>query len=156
MNQKAVYAYLSVKMNRSTMINKIENGLKNKDINFTKDVEVEEFQKGFLEHWDNLENFEPAAVDLKGLEGNELKLKKKELKNQFCSWISGEEAVAEGFQYAFEKKELMKEKIKGVGRSTASKVKAGMRAIVGEKKIGRNDPCSCGSEIKYKKCCGRP
>jgi SWIM/SEC-C metal-binding protein len=23
-----------------------------------------------------------------------------------------------------------------------------------EKKIGRNDPCSCGSGKKYKKCCG--
>lgn len=22
-------------------------------------------------------------------------------------------------------------------------------------KIGRNDPCHCGSERKYKKCCGR-
>jgi len=22
------------------------------------------------------------------------------------------------------------------------------------KKIGRNDPCSCGSGNKYKKCCG--
>lgn len=22
-------------------------------------------------------------------------------------------------------------------------------------KVGRNDPCSCGSGIKYKKCCGR-
>ena len=26
---------------------------------------------------------------------------------------------------------------------------------VGEKKIGRNDPCSCMSGKKYKKCCGR-
>ena len=28
---------------------------------------------------------------------------------------------------------------------------------VGEKKpkIGRNDPCPCGSGKKYKKCCGR-
>ena len=25
--------------------------------------------------------------------------------------------------------------------------------IVNEHKIGRNDPCSCGSEKKYKKCC---
>lgn len=24
-----------------------------------------------------------------------------------------------------------------------------------EKKIGRNDPCTCGSGKKYKKCCGR-
>ena len=22
-------------------------------------------------------------------------------------------------------------------------------------KVGRNDPCSCGSEKKYKKCCGK-
>jgi len=24
-----------------------------------------------------------------------------------------------------------------------------------EPKIGRNDPCSCGSGKKYKNCCGR-
>jgi preprotein translocase subunit SecA len=23
-----------------------------------------------------------------------------------------------------------------------------------EKKVGRNDPCPCGSGLKYKKCCG--
>jgi len=22
-------------------------------------------------------------------------------------------------------------------------------------KIGRNDPCHCGSEVKFKKCCGK-
>ena len=27
--------------------------------------------------------------------------------------------------------------------------------IVKEKKIGRNDPCPCGSGLKYKKCCGQ-
>lgn len=27
--------------------------------------------------------------------------------------------------------------------------------IVKEKKIGRNDPCPCGSGQKYKKCCGK-
>ena len=27
--------------------------------------------------------------------------------------------------------------------------------IIKEKKIGRNDPCPCGSGKKYKKCCGR-
>lgn len=26
--------------------------------------------------------------------------------------------------------------------------------VVNEKKIGRNDPCPCGSGKKYKKCCG--
>lgn len=30
-----------------------------------------------------------------------------------------------------------------------------MNTIVKEKKIGRNDPCPCGSGKKYKFCCGR-
>ena len=30
------------------------------------------------------------------------------------------------------------------------------RTVVrGEPKVGRNDPCPCGSGLKYKKCCGR-
>ncbi len=29
------------------------------------------------------------------------------------------------------------------------------KPVVKEKKIGRNDPCPCGSGKKYKKCCGR-
>ena len=29
------------------------------------------------------------------------------------------------------------------------------KQVVKEPKIGRNDPCPCGSGKKYKKCCGR-
>jgi SWIM/SEC-C metal-binding protein len=29
------------------------------------------------------------------------------------------------------------------------------KTIVTEKKVGRNDPCPCGSGKKYKKCCGK-
>lgn len=29
------------------------------------------------------------------------------------------------------------------------------RTVVREKKVGRNDPCTCGSGKKYKYCCGR-
>jgi len=29
------------------------------------------------------------------------------------------------------------------------------RTITKKKKIGRNDPCPCGSGKKYKNCCGR-
>ena len=29
------------------------------------------------------------------------------------------------------------------------------RPVVNEEKVGRNDPCPCGSGKKYKKCCGR-
>ena len=27
--------------------------------------------------------------------------------------------------------------------------------VVLEEKVGRNDPCTCGSGKKYKKCCGK-
>lgn len=27
--------------------------------------------------------------------------------------------------------------------------------VEAEKKIGRNEPCPCGSGMKYKKCCGK-
>lgn len=29
-----------------------------------------------------------------------------------------------------------------------------VRTVVNENKVGRNDPCPCGSGKKYKKCCG--
>ncbi len=29
------------------------------------------------------------------------------------------------------------------------------KTIIAEEKVGRNDPCSCGSGKKYKKCCGK-
>ena len=29
------------------------------------------------------------------------------------------------------------------------------RTVIKGKKIGRNDPCPCGSGKKYKQCCGR-
>ena len=29
------------------------------------------------------------------------------------------------------------------------------RTVINEEKIGRNDPCPCGSGKKYKKCCGK-
>jgi SWIM/SEC-C metal-binding protein len=29
------------------------------------------------------------------------------------------------------------------------------KTVVAEKKVGRNDPCPCGSGKKYKKCCGQ-
>ncbi|MBO4802382.1 MAG: SEC-C domain-containing protein [Bacteroidaceae bacterium] len=30
-----------------------------------------------------------------------------------------------------------------------------MQPFVAPKKVGRNDPCPCGSGKKYKHCCGR-
>jgi len=29
------------------------------------------------------------------------------------------------------------------------------KTVIADKKLGRNEPCSCGSGKKYKKCCGK-
>ena len=49
------------------------------------------------------------------------------------------------------KKELAHVRMAGAGASR-TEVK---QVVRGSKKIGRNDPCPCGSGKKYKKCCGR-
>ncbi|MBD3334727.1 MAG: hypothetical protein GF355_04370, partial [Candidatus Eisenbacteria bacterium] len=41
----------------------------------------------------------------------------------------------------------------GSERAAAQRGKTVVRA---QPKVGRNDPCPCGSGLKYKKCCGRP
>lgn len=33
--------------------------------------------------------------------------------------------------------------------------KSMLETVTNENKVGRNDPCSCGSNLKFKKCCGR-
>ncbi|MBU8869835.1 MAG: SEC-C domain-containing protein [Gemmatimonadales bacterium] len=41
------------------------------------------------------------------------------------------------------------------GRSPASTEVSGRRPVQREEpKVGRNDPCPCGSGKKYKRCCG--
>ena len=39
-------------------------------------------------------------------------------------------------------------------RKELYKIQKSSRTVVKPKKIGRNDPCPCGSGKKYKKCCG--
>ena len=48
------------------------------------------------------------------------------------------------------KKELAQVQMAGAGSSRAE-----VKQVVRGKKVGRNDPCPCGSGKKHKKCCGR-
>ncbi len=47
-------------------------------------------------------------------------------------------------------RELAQIKLVGAGDGSAN----GVKQIIKGKKVGRNDPCPCGSGKKYKKCCG--
>ena len=43
----------------------------------------------------------------------------------------------------------------GVWRYDGGKQRSAVKTITNPDKIGRNDPCPCGSGKKFKKCCGR-
>ncbi len=51
------------------------------------------------------------------------------------------------------KREQVAHETGATGADDGSEMKAEPRHV--EKKIGRNDPCPCGSGLKYKKCCGK-
>ena len=44
--------------------------------------------------------------------------------------------------------------VKGSANSGADKVSKS-KPVKRDKKVGRNDPCPCGSGKKYKQCCGK-
>ncbi|SKA90264.1 preprotein translocase subunit SecA [Paucidesulfovibrio gracilis DSM 16080] len=48
-----------------------------------------------------------------------------------------------------------REKLNYVGAGDQAPEKKGKQPVVKEAKVGRNDPCPCGSGKKYKKCCGK-
>jgi len=58
-------------------------------------------------------------------------------------------------KYLFHVKKPEKVERKRVADPTAAGNAGKQQPVVNKKKIGRNDPCPCGSGKKYKKCCGR-
>ncbi|MCM1306541.1 MAG: preprotein translocase subunit SecA [Bacteroides sp.] len=47
------------------------------------------------------------------------------------------------------------EKREGEDAKLSQKIASAKKTVVGGGKVGRNDPCPCGSGKKYKNCCGR-
>ncbi len=82
---------------------------------------------------------------------------KKEAFEVFAAMSSriSTEVVTRLFKIQIQKKETIREPVKQIrmqynrGESSASS-----QPVRRAKKIGRNDPCICGSGKKYKKCCG--
>lgn len=140
-----MYQYFKVKSNRTNMIKKLQNPKRS----VVGDPEVEQFQIGFLTHWNNLEEFEPVLEDLKEFPKEQWDEKKKEMKRKFCEWVSEPEGLSEGLMFVERKKQQIRTQIQGL-----SPFKAVKKILASDSdKVGRNDPCPCGSGLKYKKCC---
>ena len=82
------------------------------------------------------------------------KLKDPEIKKRFIDIAKRMEADGVNFKSIRQMKKWMKdheEELRAEGGQPMPKVET----VVHEgPKIGRNDPCPCGSGKKYKKCCG--
>jgi hypothetical protein len=78
---------------------------------------------------------------------------KEDIKKIYDHWLKSDPEIMDIFETRYRK-------MKRVGQSLVerhpSKKTHKHTAGVEQKKIGRNDPCPCGSGKKYKKCCGKP
>jgi preprotein translocase subunit SecA len=64
----------------------------------------------------------------------------------------GDEAAAAGTFSGSEAKNLTSRQAEGRAETVGNNQAQGPKSV---RKVGRNDPCPCGSGKKYKKCCGR-
>ena len=58
------------------------------------------------------------------------------------------------FKHADERLKRLAEEWKSHQASAREEELKGQSEFLKDKKVGRNDPCPCGSGLKYKKCCG--
>ena len=54
-----------------------------------------------------------------------------------------------------EKETIKRKSVAKVTGTNKDDVESKQQTVVKGEKVGRNDPCPCGSGKKYKKCCGR-
>ena len=66
---------------------------------------------------------------------------------------STSEKLMQKYYYVYVNSRLWENR--GYTTEELKKIKGNGNLVVNHKKVGRNDPCPCGSGKKYKKCCGR-
>jgi preprotein translocase subunit SecA len=73
-------------------------------------------------------------------------------KEEICQKLFRVKPVNEVDMERLERRRRLEQQRMVLSRGEGEEKKAPIRR---ERKIGRNDPCHCGSGKKYKKCCGR-
>ena len=108
----------------------------------------------WIEHLTAMENMrQDVGLYAMGRQRDPLVIYKSEGYKQFESLLSTiqHDVVHTIYHVSIVKQEAPAAAQAVAGKSGGSK----QRLKVGGRKIGRNDPCPCGSGKKYKKCCGR-
>ncbi len=96
----------------------------------------------WIDHLENLQTLQDAVRLRAYGQKDPLVEFKNEAHKMFQSLLTVFEAEAAKF-------------LNDVKPSLQTRAPAVSTSVPGEKRIGRNDPCPCGSGKKYKKCCGR-
>ena len=102
---------------------------------------------------DILFSFSVPFQDEIEIDDNITRYTKEEIKKIYDHWLKSDPEIIDILETRYT---MMKEVGKGLIAKHLSKKPHKHTAGVGQKKIGRNDPCPCGSGKKYKKCCGKP
>jgi len=102
---------------------------------------------------DILFSFSVPFQDEIEIDDNITRYTKEEIKKIYDHWLKSDPEIIDILETRCT---MMKEVGKGLIAKHLSKKPHERTVGVGQKKIGRNDPCPCGSGKKYKKCCGKP
>jgi len=109
----------------------------------------------WIEHLTNMEDMrQDVGLYARGRQRDPLVIYKNEGYKQFQSLLSTiqHDMVHTIYHVGIARKEAPQQAPAAMAQATAGSKK---RLKVGGKKVGRNDPCPCGSGKKYKHCCGR-
>lgn len=162
------YIYHTYIQDLETTIKAIEANKDLKEVRVDKVSLLKIGKKNYFEDNKEFKNLEKLLAYLFGMEkdilNEELEFINVAIKNdmevdQVCEEFLASYEIKDELERAFIKDEVKKAAL-SVGKwslkgNTLKEVEGKRKTIVVEEKIGRNDPCICGSNKKYKKCCGK-
>jgi SEC-C motif len=149
----------------------IEETNKNTDISFAKFDKKTLFKAAKSDYIEENKQANRLEKVLNELFVIDKKILKEEI-DSFSIAIKNEASLEEAIEvfleaYEIESEEennILKEELKKLSMTvrrwtlkgnSEGKIEKSNKTIVNSDKIGRNDPCPCGSNKKYKKCCGK-
>lgn len=162
------YIYHTYIQDLKTTIKAIEDNKDAREIRMDKSSLLRIGKKNYFEDNKEFKNLEKLLSYLFGIEkyilNEELEFINVAIKNDMeveyvCEEFLASYEIKDELERAFIKDEVKKAAL-SVGKwslkgNTLKEIEGKSKTIVVEEKVGRNDPCICGSNKKYKKCCGK-